>query len=54
MNEFARQLGRLGKGKKKTLTAAQRAALAERLELARTRRWPAKAQPGKIAENLST
>jgi len=40
MNKAAQQLGRLGKGKPKTLTKAERKRRAERLAEARKKRWP--------------
>ena len=43
MNKAAQELGRLGKGKRKTLTKAERKRRAERLAKAREKRWPDKA-----------
>ena len=40
MNKAAQELGRLGKGKPKTLTKAERKRRAERLAGARKKRWP--------------
>ena len=48
--EIAAALGALGRGKKKTLTAAQRAAQRARLATVRAKRWanrPAKPEPAK-------
>jgi len=42
-NKAAQALGRLGKGKPKTLTNAERKRRAERLAEARKRRWTSKA-----------
>ena len=42
-NKAAQELGRLGKGKPKTLTAAERKRRAERLAKAREKRWADKA-----------
>ena len=39
MNKAAQELGRLGKGKPKTLTKAERKRRAERLAKAREKRW---------------
>ena len=44
MNENAQALGRLAKGKPKTLTEAQRAASAERMRAAQKLRWKDKAR----------
>ena len=43
MNKAAQELGRLGKGKPKTLTKAERKRRAERLAKARENRWADKA-----------
>lgn len=40
MNRAAQQLGRLAKGKAKTLSKAERRRRAERLAVARQKRWP--------------
>ena len=42
-NKAAQELGRLAKGKPKTLTKAERKRRAERLAEARKKRWPVKA-----------
>lgn len=42
MNKAASQLGKLAKGKPKTLTKAERKRRKESLSLAREKRWPAK------------
>ena len=42
MNKAAQELGRLGKGKPKTLTAAERKRRAVRLAEARKKRWGVK------------
>ena len=42
-NKAAQQLGRLGKGKPKTLTKAERKRRADRLAKAREKRWADKA-----------
>ena len=42
-NKAAQELGRLGKGKPKTLTKAERKRRAERLADARKKRWASKA-----------
>ena len=42
MNKAAQELGRLGKGKPKTLTQAERKRRAQRLAKARLRRWATK------------
>ena len=42
-NKAAQELGRLGKGKPKTLTKAERKRRAERLAKAREKRWGDKA-----------
>lgn len=39
-NKHASALGKLSKGKKKTLTKEEREARAERLSIARLSRWP--------------
>lgn len=41
-NKAAQELGRMGKGKPKTLTDAERKRRAERLALARLKRWAGK------------
>ena len=46
MNKAAQELGRLGKGKPKTLTKAERKRRAERLAKAREKRWADKANAG--------
>ena len=46
MNENAQALGRLAKGKPKTLTPEQRAASAERMRAAQKLRWKDKARQG--------
>jgi len=43
VNKAAQELGRLGKGKPKTLSKAERKRRAERLAEARKKRWPGKA-----------
>jgi hypothetical protein len=43
MNKAAQALGRMGKGKPKTLTKAERKRRAERLAKAREKRWADKA-----------
>ena len=40
MNRAAQQLGRMAKGKRKTLSKAERKRRAERLAVARQKRWP--------------
>ena len=45
-NKAAQELGRLGKGKPKTLTKAERKRRAERLAKARENRWADKANAG--------
>ena len=40
MNKAAQALGRMGKGKAKTLTQAERKRRGKRLAEARKRRWP--------------
>ena len=40
MNKAAQKLGRLGRGKKKTLTAAERERRRAHLARVRKRRWP--------------
>lgn len=40
MNKAAQELGRMGKGKAKTLTQAERKRRAQRLAEARKHRWP--------------
>ena len=45
-NKAAQELGRLGKGKPKTLTKAERKRRAERLAKAREKRWADKANDG--------
>lgn len=42
MNRAAQQLGRLAKGKPKTLTKSERARRAKSLAVARSKRWPGK------------
>ena len=42
MNRAAQQLGRLAKGKRKTLTKAERKRRAKSLAVARAKRWPGK------------
>lgn len=42
MNRAAQQLGKLAKGKPKTLTSAERKRRAKSLALARAKRWPNK------------
>ena len=42
MNRAAQQLGRLAKGKAKTLTKAERKRRAKSLAVARAKRWPSK------------
>jgi hypothetical protein len=42
MNKAAQQLGRLGRGKKKTITLAERKRRAERMAEARKKRWAKK------------
>jgi hypothetical protein len=42
MNKAAQALGRLAKGKQKTLTEAERKRRAASLAAAREKRWPAK------------
>ena len=49
MNKAAQQLGRLAKGKPKTLTKAEIARRTKRLAEAREKRWPKK--NGDILEN---
>jgi len=44
MNENAKALGKLGKGRPKTLTEAQRKASAERMRLVQKLRWKEKAR----------
>jgi transposase len=44
MNENARALGKLGKGRPKTLTEAQRKASAERMRQVQKGRWKEKAR----------
>ena len=46
MNENAQALGRLAKGKPKTLTEAQRKASADRMRAAQKLRWKDKARQG--------
>jgi len=43
MNKAAQELGRLAKGKPKTLSQAERKRRADRLAEARKKRWPRKA-----------
>ncbi len=45
MNRAAQQLGRLAKGKPKTLTKAERNRRAMSLAVARAKRWPSKSNP---------
>ena len=40
MNKTAQKLGRMAKGKRKTLSKAERKRRAERLAIARQKRWP--------------
>jgi len=42
MNNAAQQLGRMAKGKPKTLTKAERKRRARSLAVARAKRWPCK------------
>jgi len=44
MNQNAKALGKLGKGRPKTLTEAQRKASADRMRLAQKLRWKNKAR----------
>jgi hypothetical protein len=44
MNENAKALGKLGKGRPKTLTEAQRKASADRMRLVQKLRWKEKAR----------
>lgn len=53
MNKAAQALGRLGKGKRKTLTKAERKRRAERIAEARKKRWPVKANITHHAEDDS-
>lgn len=46
MNRAASQLGKLAKGKPKTLTKAERARRAKSLAVARAKRWPSKSNDG--------
>lgn len=45
MNRSAQQLGRLAKGKPKTLTKTERQRRAKSLAVARVKRWPCKSNP---------
>ena len=45
MNRAAQQLGRLAKGKAKTLSKAERKRRAERLAVARLKRWTSTQNP---------
>ena len=47
-------LGRLAKGKPKNFTKAERKRRAERLAAARLKRWPAKSNPRREAEETRT
>ena len=40
LNKYAQKLGRLSRGKKKTLSPAERRRRAEALEKVREKRWP--------------
>jgi hypothetical protein len=56
MNKAAQALGKLAKGKPKTLTKAERKRRAESLAQARENRWPAKKAdiPANVASDLSS
>ena len=50
MNRAAQQLGRMAKGKPKTLTKAERKRRAQSLAVARSKRWPGKSNMTHEAE----
>jgi len=48
MNKTAQKLGRMAKGKRKTLSKAERKRRAERLAIARQKRWPSTQNAGAV------